>query len=82
MSASFCIVLSCVQLEALRRADHPAKEFYQLFNRFISFRKINSETEQAKRPNPWKDDDASYCLNVSRSGMPKWNDFIKKIFWS
>jgi hypothetical protein len=31
----FCVLL----LEALRRADPPAKESYQLTNRFISFRK-------------------------------------------
>jgi hypothetical protein len=47
-----CVVLSCVKVEALRRADPPSKEFYQLCNRFISFRKINPEPEQAKRPNP------------------------------
>jgi hypothetical protein len=29
-------------------------ESYQLFNRFISFRKINSEPEQAKRLSPLK----------------------------
>jgi hypothetical protein len=37
-----------------RRADPPSKESYQLSSRFTSFRKINSETEQAKRRNSWK----------------------------
>jgi hypothetical protein len=26
----FCVVLSCVSVEALRRADSPAKESYQM----------------------------------------------------
>jgi hypothetical protein len=34
-------VLCCpVQVEALRRADPPSREYYQLSNRFINFRKI------------------------------------------
>jgi hypothetical protein len=53
----FCVVLSCGWVEALRRIDPPSKEPYQLSNRCTSFRKINSELEQANRPNPWKDDD-------------------------
>jgi hypothetical protein len=57
VSAFFCVELSSVQVEALRRADHPSKESYQLSTRFISSRKINSEPEQAKRPYPWKDKD-------------------------
>jgi hypothetical protein len=52
VSGFFCVVLSRVYVEALRRADHPSKESYQLSHRFISSRKINSEPEQAKRPNP------------------------------
>jgi hypothetical protein len=35
----FCAGLSGVQVEALRQADPPSKESYQLSNRFISFRK-------------------------------------------
>jgi hypothetical protein len=50
----FCVVLACVQVEALRRADRPSNETYQLSNIFVSFRKINSKPEQVKRPNPRK----------------------------
>jgi hypothetical protein len=57
VSAFFCVVLSCVWVEDLRRADPPSKESYQLSNRLISFSEIVSELEQAKRPNPWNDDD-------------------------
>jgi hypothetical protein len=35
-----------VQVEALHRADHPSKEFYQLSNRFTS---KNPSTPQGKR---------------------------------
>jgi len=38
VSAFICAVLSCVWVEALRRADPPSKESYQLSNRFISLR--------------------------------------------
>jgi hypothetical protein len=51
VSAFICVVLSCVEVEALRRADLHSKKSYQLSKTFISFRKINSEPEQAKRPN-------------------------------
>jgi len=49
-------LFSFVWVEALCSADHPSKESNKLPNRFMSFRKINSELEQTKRPNPWKDD--------------------------
>jgi hypothetical protein len=50
-------VLSCVQVEALRRADPPSKEFYQLSNRFIKLKKITSEPEQSLKADDDDDDD-------------------------
>jgi hypothetical protein len=47
-----CCVVLCVGRENLCRADPPYKESYKLSNRLIGFRKIISEPEQAKRPNP------------------------------
>jgi hypothetical protein len=46
VSAFFCVVLSCVQVETLRRADPPTKESYQLSEKIHKFQKINSEPEQ------------------------------------
>jgi hypothetical protein len=46
VSAFLCVVLSCVQVEALRRAGHPSKESYQLSHRFTS---KNPLTTQGKR---------------------------------
>jgi hypothetical protein len=39
MCPRFSVLCSPVYVEALRRADPPSKESYQLSNRFISFRK-------------------------------------------
>jgi hypothetical protein len=46
VSVFLCVVLSCVSVEALRRADPPSKESYQLSNRFTS---KNPSTPQGKR---------------------------------
>jgi hypothetical protein len=48
-----CCVVLCVG-RGLALGRSPVQGVYQLSNRFISFRKINSEPEQVKRPNPWK----------------------------
>jgi hypothetical protein len=42
-SASCCPV----KVEALRRADLPSKESDQIHKKFMSFRKLNSESQQA-----------------------------------
>jgi hypothetical protein len=48
VSAFFCVALSCVYVEALRRADPPSKESYQMTkNNLISFR---SQILNRKRP--------------------------------
>jgi hypothetical protein len=52
--AFFCVVLSCVLVEVLRRADRPSKESYKLSIQIHKFQKINSEPEQVKRPSPSK----------------------------
>jgi hypothetical protein len=45
-------VLYCpVQVETLRRADHPSKESCQMSKLIHNFRS-NSELEQVTRPNP------------------------------
>jgi hypothetical protein len=46
-------VLCCpVLVEALHWANPPFKESYQMSKQIFKFQKINSEPEQAKRPNP------------------------------
>jgi hypothetical protein len=49
-----CCVILCIG-RGLASGRSPIQGVYQLSSRFISFRKINSEPEQAKRPNPWKE---------------------------
>jgi hypothetical protein len=46
VSVFLCVLLSCVSVEALRRADHPSKESYQMCNRFTS---KNTSTPEGKR---------------------------------
>jgi len=52
VSAFFCVVSSCVWVEALRRATPQSKESYQLSKEIHKFQKMNSGPEQARSRNP------------------------------